>query len=118
MAPVTMASDDERKAASDGFLIREGQTLLCLGDSLTQNDQGYCTMLAVLIAAAYPERQIRVVNAGIGGNKVPDLLARLDRDVLSRRPDWATVNVGINDVWHGLGGKGGVSLPEYQTGLA
>jgi acyl-CoA thioesterase-1 len=106
-------------AAPDSFLIGEGQTLVCLGDSITQNDQGYCAMLAVLIAAAYPERRIRVVNAGIGGNKVPDMLARLDRDVLAHRPDWVTVNVGINDVWHGLSGwgSGGVGLADYRAGL-
>jgi lysophospholipase L1-like esterase len=103
----------------DSVLIGEGQTLVCLGDSITQNDQGYCAMLAVLIAAAYPERRIRIVNAGIGGNKVPDMLARLDRDVLSRRPDWVTVNVGLNDVWHGLTDPvRGVGLAEYRDELA
>lgn len=101
------------------FLIGQGETLVCLGDSITQNDVGYCAMLATLIAASYPQRDIRVVNAGIGGDKIPNLLARLDRDVLARKPDWVTVNVGINDVWHGLasGGVGGVSLPEYRAGL-
>jgi lysophospholipase L1-like esterase len=104
--------------APDSFLIGEGQTLVCLGDSITQNDQGYCAMLAVLIAAAYPERRIRVINAGIGGNKAPDMLARLQRDVLSHRPDWVTVNVGINDVWHGLGDPGrGVGLTQYRADL-
>jgi acyl-CoA thioesterase-1 len=101
------------------FLLQPGQTLVCLGDSITQNDMGYCAMLATLIAASYPERGIRVVNAGIGGHKAPDMLARLERDVLAHRPDWVTVNVGINDVWHGLefGATGGVPLPVYRATL-
>lgn len=92
--------------------------LVCLGDSITQNAQGYCAQLHALITAAYPERGIRVVNAGISGNKIGDLLARLDRDVLAHRPNWVSVNVGINDVWHGLRPGGtGTPLPDYRAGL-
>lgn len=102
------------------FAIGKDQTLVCLGDSITQNSVGYCPMIAALIAASYPDRNIRVINAGIGGHKITDLLARLDRDVLSHKPDWVTVSIGINDVWHGLGdgGQSGVSLSVYRDGLA
>ena len=75
-------------------------------------------MLAALIAASYPDRNIRVVNAGIGGNKIADMLARLERDVLAHKPAWVSVNVGINDVWHGLDNKGnGTTLADYSSGL-
>ncbi len=117
-----MASDASNPLTTqtrDGFLVGESQTLVCLGDSITQNSVGYCSMLAALIAASYPERSIKVVNAGIGGNKIGDMLARVERDVLKHKPDWVTVNVGINDVWHGLGPNGkGTSLANYKTGLA
>lgn len=107
-------------AAPTDFLIGPNQTLVCLGDSITQNSVGYCPMIAALIAASYPERSITVVNAGIGGNKIPDMLARLERDVLAHRPDWVTVSVGVNDVWHGLAnnGRGGVPLDDYRVGVA
>ncbi len=103
--------------AGDGFLIGAGQTLVCLGDSITQNATGYCATLAALIGAAYPDRNIRVINAGVSGHKAPDMRARLERDVLAHKPDWVTVNVGINDVWHGLSGwgSGGVSLADYRA---
>ena len=98
------------------FRIEQSQTLVCLGDSITQSDPGYVSLMEDLIAARYPERDIRVINAGIGGHKAPDMHDRLDRDVLTHQPDWVTVNVGINDVWHGLdtGGNGGVSLEVYE----
>ncbi|MDQ2798892.1 MAG: SGNH/GDSL hydrolase family protein [Armatimonadota bacterium] len=99
------------------FLIEQGQTLVCLGDSITQASDGYVSVMAALIGAKYPERAIRILNAGIGGHKAPALLARLDRDVLAHRPDWVTVNVGINDVWHGLNGPGGVPLDVYEPTL-
>jgi len=96
------------------FRITSGQTLVCLGDSITQGEPGYVSLLADLAAAKYPERNIKVVNAGIGGHKAPDLLARLEPDVLAHRPDWVTVNVGINDVWHG---PDGVPLEVYTPTL-
>jgi len=97
------------------FRIEQGQTLVCLGDSITQADPGYVSLMAALIAAKYPDRDIRVVNAGISGHKAPDMQARLARDVIAHRPDWVTLNVGINDVWHGLDGQDhGVSLDIYE----
>jgi len=99
------------------FAIEQNQTLVCLGDSITENAAGYVSLMAALIGAKYPERAIKVVNAGIGGNKAPDMLARLGRDVLAHVPDWVIINVGINDVWHGLGGSGGVSVEDYAAAL-
>lgn len=101
------------------FLLEQNQTLVCLGDSITQAPEGYVGVLAALIGARYPERGIRIVNAGIGGHKAPDMLARLDRDVIAHNPNWVTINVGINDVWHGLetNGIGGVPLDVYETTL-
>lgn len=96
------------------FLMGQGQTLVCLGDSITQADPGYVSLMAALIAAKYPGRALRVVNAGIGGHKAPDMLARLHRDVIAHNPDWVTINVGINDVWHGLDGPNGVPLDVYK----
>ena len=99
------------------FLIEQDQTLVCLGDSITQATDGYVGFMAALIGARYPERGIKVVNAGIGGHKAPDMRARLDSDVIAHAPDWVTINVGINDVWHGLGnhGAGGVPLDVYEA---
>ena len=98
------------------FRIEQGQTLVCLGDSITQADPGYVSLMAALIAAKYPDRDIRIINAGISGHQAPHLRERLERDVIAHRPNWVTVNVGINDVWHGLGGETrGVSLSIYET---
>lgn len=99
------------------FLIEQSQTLVCLGDSITQAPEGYVGVMAALIGARYPERGIKVVNAGIGGHKAPDMRARLDTDVIAHSPDWVTINVGINDVWHGLGsqGQGGIPVDVYEA---
>jgi lysophospholipase L1-like esterase len=112
-----------------GFLIGEGQTLVCLGDSITEAPDGYVSVIANLIAAIYPERRIRVINAGASGNRAPDMLARLETDVLAHDPGLVTVNVGINDVWHGFydfdkdrpirggGGPNGIPLDRYEVAV-
>ena len=44
-----------------------------------------------------PQRRVRYINKGIGGNRVPDLAARWQDDVLYHRPDRLAVKIGIND---------------------
>lgn len=43
-----------------------------------------------------------IYNAGIGGNKTSDMLARIDADVISRGPAWVSEMSGINDVINGV----------------
>jgi Lysophospholipase L1 and related esterases len=115
--------------ATKGFLVQAGQKLVCVGDSITEAADGYVTVMARMIAAVYPERGVRVVNRGVSGNRVRDMYARLERDVIAEQPDWVTVNVGVNDVWHGFfdfeanveipegGGPNGIPLGEYEDTL-
>src|SRR5205085_2328900 len=39
---------------------------------------------------------------------------RLERDVLSKKPDWMTLSCGVNDVWHG---ERGVPLEPYKKNI-
>lgn len=100
--------------AQDSFLIGKGETIVFFGDSITEEAQGYVEIVRCMIEGQYPDRQISVVNAGIGGHKVTSLEARLESDVLSRRPDWVVTMIGVNDVWHGADG---VPLEQYQACL-
>lgn len=121
--------NQSKDAHGEGFLLQTGQKLVCVGDSITEAPDGYVSVMARMIAAAYPERAITVVNRGVSGNRVPDMYARLERDVIAEKPDWVTVNVGVNDVWHGFfdfdanveipegGGPNGVPLKEYEETL-
>jgi lysophospholipase L1-like esterase len=93
--------------------IGKKEKLLMIGDSITDCGRaqpvaeglgdplgrGYVTMIEALITSTYPERGIRVINVGNSGNTVKDLKARWERDVIGLKPDWLSVNIGINDVW-------------------
>lgn len=89
------------------FWVKDNETLLMIGDSITDcgrrgNDpplgSGYARMLTELITAHYPDRNIRYINKGIGGNKVTDLKERWRDDVLYHKPDKLTIKIGINDL--------------------
>lgn len=91
--------------------IADGSTLLFIGDSITDTGrsrpvgrhqglgEGYVAFVDAMLAAGRPERRIMVLNTGNGGDRVIDLEARWQRDVLDIGPDWLSVMIGINDVW-------------------
>ncbi len=90
-------------------LLEDGVTVLFQGDSITDADRarfypddlgrGYAQMAAGWFGARYPERRVRFLNRGVGGDRVADLLARWEADCLALRPDVLSILVGINDTW-------------------
>jgi lysophospholipase L1-like esterase len=84
-----------------------------LGDSITQAG-GYQALMQKVLARFYPDLGIEIVNAGISGHKAPDMAARLQRDVIDKKPTIVTVSCGVNDVWHGFSNPPrGVDLETY-----
>ena len=92
--------------------VEDGQTLLFIGDSITDCGRrdsapplgdGYVALVTEMITALYPDREIHYMNKGIGGNRVTDLRERWTDDVTSNAPDWLSVMIGINDLHSHLG---------------
>ncbi len=79
-------------------------TIVSLGDSVTgvyYHTGGwgaYPEMLEVALKRLHPQAKITVINAGISGHTTVNGLARLDTDVLSKKPDLVTVSFGLNDM--------------------
>jgi lysophospholipase L1-like esterase len=101
--------------------LAKGDRIVFLGDSITQagaGAKGYVTLIRQALEKKHKDLGIEVIGAGISGNKVPDLQARLERDVLKRKPTVVVIYIGINDVWHGeRDPKRGTSKEKYQEGL-
>lgn len=97
------AGDTEKTSALLDVTARP-VTIACLGDSVTGvyyhtgGKRAYPEMLEVAIRQAVPGARVTVINAGISGNTTQDGLARLDRDVLSHKPDLVTISFGLNDM--------------------
>ena len=91
--------------------IEKNNSLLFIGDSITDCDrlrpvgmrdwlgESYVAFVDALLTTNYPERDIKVLNTGASGNRVNDLEARWQTDVLDLAPDWLSIMIGINDVW-------------------
>lgn len=95
--------------------VKDGQKVAFLGDSITQagaRKNGYCDLVIRGLAAV--DVKATMVPAGISGHKSNQMLARLERDVLSKKPNVMTLSCGVNDVWHG---KNGVPLDQYKVNI-
>ena len=96
--------------------VKQGDKVAFLGDSITQNGNnsagGYLHLVANGLKVAGVN--IVVIPAGISGHKSDQMLARVDADVLSKKPQWMLLSCGVNDVWHGAKG---VPLEAYKTNI-
>jgi acyl-CoA thioesterase I len=87
--------------------IRRGRlTIVALGSSSTRGvgasapQRSYPSRLEADLRRLLPAVAIRVVNRGKSGEEVPQMLARLDRDVLPEHPDLVVWQLGTNAVLH------------------
>jgi lysophospholipase L1-like esterase len=96
--------------------IKSGEKVAFLGDSITQQGKSSPTGYVNLVSDGLAQHgvAIEVIGAGISGHKSNQMLERLERDVLSKKPQWMTLSCGVNDVWHGARG---VALDEYKKNI-
>jgi len=115
LALLTLPTHAGEPAPAGGILVKSGQKIVFLGDSITAAGTaplGYVTLTIAGLKANGVEAT--AVGAGVSGHKSNQMLDRLERDVLNRKPDWMTLSCGVNDVWHGAGG---VPLEQYKTNI-
>jgi lysophospholipase L1-like esterase len=101
--------------------LKKGDRLVFLGDSITEGGAapgGYIRLIEAQLQKKHKDLDLKVIGAGISGNKVPDLQRRLQRDVLAKKPTIVLIYIGINDVWHGENDPARGTSPEaYVAGL-
>jgi lysophospholipase L1-like esterase len=68
------------------------------GTGATRPDLSYPSRLAVELRRRAPRLDVRVVNRGVGGQDVPEELARLASDVVALHPDLVIWQLGTNAV--------------------
>src|SRR5688572_11387370 len=90
-ATITRAND---------FALRDGDTVVFLGDSITAA-RSYGKMIENYTLLRYPERKVRFINSGWGGDTAAGGLERLERDVFAHGATVLTVAYGINDIGWG-----------------
>ena len=73
---------------------------------------GYAGFVEAQLGVDYPN-EYGFINRGISGNRVIDIYARINKDIINLKPDYMSILVGVNDVWHGLDGWNGVGADKY-----
>jgi lysophospholipase L1-like esterase len=83
------------------FALRDGDTVVFLGDSITAA-RTYGKIIEDYTLLRFPDRKVRFVNAGRGGDTAAGGLGRLEADVFPHHPTVLIVAYGVNDIGWGL----------------
>lgn len=97
------------------------KVILFQGDSITDCSRGqgnptgigYPFLVEAALGADYPG-EYSFFNRGISGNRIVDVYARIKADIINLKPDYMSILIGINDVWHDIDWKNGVDTPKFE----
>ena len=97
--------------------------ILFQGDSITDGDRDktnpmhtgrcYANYVKTELSVDYPNEYI-YYNRGVSGNRIVDLYARIKNDFINLKPDYASILIGVNDVWHGIKYDNGVDTDKFE----
>lgn len=99
------------------------KTILFQGDSITDCGrsrenydwigEGYPVLVKAQLGFEQPEKY-DFQNRGISGNRIVDVYARIKADIINLKPDYMSILIGVNDVWHELDEQNGVDAEKYE----
>ncbi|WP_440894813.1 SGNH/GDSL hydrolase family protein [Amphibacillus sp. Q70] len=85
--------------------------IVFIGDSITEwgrfedadnIGENYVRIIRDTLAIEAPNQFPEIINRGLGGNRITDLFARWQADVIDLNPDIISISIGVNDVWRQL----------------
>jgi lysophospholipase L1-like esterase len=110
--------------------INKDDVILFQGDSITDAGRkkddssinaaaalgsGYAMIAASDILYKYAEKNVKIYNRGISGNKVYQLAERWDKDCLDLKPNVLSILIGVNDFWHKILGRYDGTIETYRN---
>lgn len=96
-AAVELLKDEEVEDWLGDLPFDKEDTIVALGDSITDDLQGWFSIFQHVLEITVAEADFTFVNAGVSYNTSTDALKRLNRDVLAHEPDWVIVALGTFD---------------------
>jgi lysophospholipase L1-like esterase len=108
------AAPSQFKKLLDGVDLKEGDTFVFLGDSITHQCL-YTQYIEDFYYTRFPKLHLHFHNAGVGGDRAQDALTRFDEDVAAQKPKYVSILLGMND-----GGYTKYEQPifdAYQSGM-
>jgi lysophospholipase L1-like esterase len=94
--------------------LQDGDTIVFLGDSITHQCL-YTQYIEDFFYTRMPNVHLRFHNAGVGGDRAADALARFDMDVAAYKPKYVTILLGMND--GGYKQWDAATFDAYQKGM-
>jgi lysophospholipase L1-like esterase len=104
--------------ARAALLVKSGQKIVFMGDSITEIGWGQQGGWVRLVVAGMGSMgaNITPIPSGVPGQTSREMVARVKPDVLDKKPDWLVLSCGVNDVWHGPE-PSGVNLDHYKQNI-
>ncbi|WP_236652764.1 SGNH/GDSL hydrolase family protein [Chitinophaga vietnamensis] len=114
---------------SKKITLKKDYTILFQGDSITDSGRkrdadgfnnggamgnGYPFLAASDMLCSLADKNLKMYNRGVSGNKVYQLAERWDADCLALKPDVLSILIGVNDFWHTLSGKYNGTVKTYH----
>jgi acyl-CoA thioesterase I len=81
----------------DRLPFRSGETVVGVGDSITDDLQSWLEIVRHLLEERRPQDGIRVVNGGLSAHTTAMVLRRFVPSVVAQEPDWIICLLGGND---------------------
>ena len=97
---------------SEKLLAGEPITVVAIGSSSTAGagasspTANYPSRLEVELKTLFPHNSFSVINRGVNGEEVPDMLKRFDESVIAAKPDLVLWQLGTNSVIRGHASTG------------
>ena len=82
-------------------------------DNIASFGIGYPNLVASELMCKYPG-EYEFINEGVSGDRIVDLYARIKQDLINHKPDYLSILIGVNDVWHELNEQNGVAAPKFE----
>lgn len=112
VAAVELLADEALAQAIDRLPFTDGQTVVALADSITDDWQSWFEILRHMIALRLPTRGLQLVNCGISGDTTTHAICRF-LEIVQHEPDWILCFLGTNDCRrHGLASSKVLVSPE------
>lgn len=104
-AVVVSAADDDH--AGGQIELKKGDRIIFFGDSLTSlavDDtsgkhftKGYVQSVREALQTKHKDKDLQIDSVATGGHTVPDLLKRVEKDVIAKKPTIVVIQIGCND---------------------
>ena len=97
-------------------ILFQGDSITDAGRSRTDEVNvgvGYPLLVKAMLGFENPGKY-EFFNRGISGNRIVDLYARIKQDLINHNPDYLSILIGVNDVWHELNEQNGVAAPKFE----